>query len=84
MPRWTLPPTATYVPDPNRPTGYRIFALAATVNINIGDKSTAPAFSGASGSERTSGGVIGPSLRGLGGAGAGAGGAQEADSSREG
>ncbi|CAM9838724.1 unnamed protein product [Ectocarpus sp. 6 AP-2014] len=80
VPRWTLPPTATYVPDPNRPAGYRIFALAATVNIKIGDKSTAPA-SATSGSERTSGGVIDPLLRGPGGAGAG--GAQEADSSRE-
>ncbi|CAN0068070.1 unnamed protein product, partial [Ectocarpus sp. 8 AP-2014] len=79
VPRWTLPPTATYVPDPNRPAGYRIFALAATVNINIGDKSTAPAS--ASGSERTSGGVIDPLLRGPGGAEAG--GAQEADSSRQ-
>ncbi|CAN0533571.1 unnamed protein product, partial [Ectocarpus sp. 12 AP-2014] len=80
VPRWTLPPTATYVPDPNRPAGYRIFALAATVNINMGDKSTAPA-SAASGSERTSGGVVDHLLRGP--SGAGAGGAQEADSSRE-
>ncbi|CAN0554839.1 unnamed protein product, partial [Ectocarpus sp. 12 AP-2014] len=79
VPRWTLPPTATYVPDPNRPAGYRIFALAAAVNINTGDKSTAPA-SATSGSERTSGGVIDPLLRGPGGARAG--GAQEADSSR--
>ncbi|CAN0002839.1 unnamed protein product, partial [Ectocarpus sp. 4 AP-2014] len=80
VPRWTLPPTATYVPDPSRPAGYRIFALAATMNINVGDKSTAPA-SAASGSERTSGGVIDHLLRGPGGAGAG--GAQEANSSRE-
>lgn len=30
VPRWTLPPMATYVPDPQRPAGYRIFALATT------------------------------------------------------
>eukprot|EP00903_Cladosiphon_okamuranus_P007711 g7472.t2 len=35
VPRWTLPPTATYVPDPQRPAGYRIFALATTaVSVN--------------------------------------------------
>lgn len=28
VPRWTLPPSATYVPDPSRPAGYRIWALS--------------------------------------------------------
>ncbi|CAM9577966.1 unnamed protein product, partial [Scytosiphon promiscuus] len=28
VPRWTLPPTATYVQDPTRPAGYRIYAVA--------------------------------------------------------
>ncbi|CAM9432513.1 unnamed protein product, partial [Laminaria digitata] len=27
VPRWTLPPTATYVPDPTGPSGYRIFSV---------------------------------------------------------
>lgn len=39
VPRWTLPKTATYVPDPDRPAGYRIFALATAADVVVNRRS---------------------------------------------
>lgn len=47
VPRWTLPPTATYVPNHGQPAGYRIFALATpAVSLNNNNNGATTTTSG--------------------------------------